>query len=182
MLIQTDKLKGGARRIEVNEQAENFPAIKELLAEGYIAFDAPVTGVLNAALTGKIVEVNGLLETRVTSACSRCLMPVATLLSVDVALCYTDSVEKMAVHSEEEVELSEEDLGLIPYSSQEIDLRPDLEQEIVMALPLQPLCKAGCQGLCPVCGANLNQRQCDCKPPTFHAGLAALKNFKVEKP
>ena len=64
-------------------------------------------------------------------------------------------------------------------SGPELDLLPDVEQEIVMSLPQQPLCKASCLGLCHSCGCNLNQGSCNCEAPILHPGLAALKNFKI---
>lgn len=181
MLIQADRLKRSPRRIEINEQAEEFPAIKELLENGEITFEAPITGTLIASRSGKIVEVKGLLETRVCSACCRCLDPVIDSLSIDVTLCYTQCDEKGDVAQEEEVELTDDDLGLIPFDGHEIDLRHDVAQELIMALPLQQLCSESCQGLCPVCGGNLNQTKCGCEQPIFHSGLAALKNLKIEQ-
>ena len=82
---------------------------------------------------------------------------------------------------EEEVELGEDDLGLIGYSGEEIDLDAELAQEVIMALPQQFICSEECAGLCPVCGENQNQVECGCERPVFNSGLAALKGFKVKE-
>lgn len=181
MLIQIDKLKRRPRQIGIDEQAADFPVLHELVEQGTVVFNDRIHGVLEAAWASDIIEVTGRLTTTVTSPCGRCLMPVVDPLNIPVMLCYAGRDDDGDLAVKEEVELDSEELGLIPFAGSEIDLRPDLEQEIIMALPQQPLCKEACKGLCPVCGCNLNQDRCDCAPPVFHAGLAALKNFEVKK-
>ncbi len=180
MLIQIDKLKRRPRQINIAELATNFPALRDLVEQGTVAFNKPINGTLEAIWAGDVIEVSGLLTTVVTSPCSRCLIPVLDQLEVQVTLCYSSREDDDEVPVVEELEIEQSELGLIPLSGSEIDLRPDLAQEIVMALSQQPLCQESCQGLCPVRGCNLNQDRCDCEPPVFHAGLAALKSFKVK--
>lgn len=48
-----------------------------------------------------------------------------------------------------------------------VDLTEDVRQEIILAYPIVPLCRPDCKGLCPSCGANLNQATCE------HAGAQA---------
>ena len=179
MLIQIDKLKRRPRQIEIDEQASDFSVLRELIDQGTVVFEENIRGTLTATWAGKFVEVAGNLRTTITSSCGRCLKPITSHLQIEVLLCYSDLAGDEE-HVAEEVELHSEDLGLITYSGTEIDLRPDVEQEIIMALPQQLLCGDDCKGLCPVCGVDLNQGQCKCEPPVFHAGLAALKNFRVE--
>jgi len=179
VLIQIDKLKRRPRRIEIDEQATGFTFLGELIDQGTIVFKDTIHGTLTATWVGKIIEVAGNLETTVTSLCGRCLKPVVSPLHVQLLLCYSDLVND-ETNVVEDLEIQGEELGLITYSGTEIDLRPDIEQEIIMALPQQLLCGDGCKGLCPVCGIDLNQGHCTCDPPVFHAGLAALKSFRVE--
>jgi uncharacterized protein len=44
----------------------------------------------------------------------------------------------------------------------ELDLDPDIREDIILWYPLKPLCKSDCLGLCPGCGANLNETKCTC--------------------
>jgi len=180
VLIQIDKLKRRPRQIVIDEQSTDFPVLHELVQQGTVVFNDKIHGVLKAAWAGDVIEVTGHLTTRVTSPCGRCLMPVIDPLNIPVTLCYAGLGDDGELDVKEEVELESQELGLILFSGPELDLRPDLEQEIIMALPQQPLCKESCMGLCPVCGCNLNQENCNCSPPVFHAGLAALKHFKVK--
>ena len=179
MLIQIDKLKRRPRQIELDEHASGFAVLGDLVDHGAIDFKDRIRGTLTASWAGKIIEVSGLLETTVTSLCRRCLKPVTSHLEIDVLLCYSDLSDEEAAVAEE-LELQRAELGLIAFSGTEIDLRPDIEQEIIMALPQQLLCAEHCRGLCPSCGIDLNQGQCRCEQPIFHAGLAALKNFRIK--
>jgi uncharacterized protein len=179
VLIQIDKLKRRPRQIAIDEQAVDFLLLRALIDQGAVAFNEKICGSLEVARAGDIIEVSGRLKTTVTSFCSRCLTPVTDQIELPVMLCYAGVDDGDEAPVAEEVEIQTEELGLISFSGNEIDLRPDLEQEIVMAMPQRSLCREACQGLCPVCGNNLNKGQCDCESPVFHAGLAALKNFKV---
>jgi uncharacterized protein len=179
VLIQIDELKGRARQIEIDEQASAFEVLHELIDQGALEFTAPVRGTLSAAWAGNIIEVTGQLETTVVLPCGRCLMPVTSHLEIDILICYSALADDDAAVAEES-EIRSEELGLITFTGTEIDLRPDIEQEIIMALPQQLVCAEDCRGLCPNCGIDLNQGQCQCERPVFHAGLEALKNFRIE--
>ena len=51
---------------------------------------------------------------------------------------------------------------------------------LLVALPLKPLCREDCAGLCPQCGANLNEGPCGCEPDTEDDRWAALRELKLE--
>jgi len=180
VLIQTDKLKRRPRQIVIEAQATDFPVLHDLVGQDTVVFTEIIRGTLEATWAGDIIEVKGRLATTVTLPCSRCLVPVTEPMDIPVLLCYAGPDVGREPSAAEEIELKREELGLIAFSGPEIDLRPDLEQEIIMSLPQRPLCKETCQGLCPVCGCNQNQKHCGCDVPIFHAGLAALKKFKVK--
>lgn len=180
MLIKIDKLKRRPRQIVIDEQATDSPALQDLIEQGSVTFNKSINGTLEVTRVGRIIEVTGHLTTMITSPCGRCLLPVVGQLKVPVTLCYADSGNIEEISFSEELEIQREEINLIPFSGDEIDLQWDLAQEIIMALPQQPLCQETCLGLCPVCGHKLNQGSCDCEPPIFHAGLASLKKFKVK--
>ena len=181
MLIQIDKLKRQPRQVDIDESVEAFPELVEIAGQGIVSFDERIRGTLRAAWAGDVVNVSGHLSTVVTLPCARCLAPVTSSLEIELFLCYSNKGGEDSQKLPEELEVRSEELGLIPYTDQEIDLRPDLGQEIVMAIPQQLLCRSSCKGLCPNCGINHNLEMCDCEKPQFHAGLAALKGFKIKQ-
>jgi uncharacterized protein len=60
-----------------------------------------------------------------------------------------------------------------------IDIKKPIKEEIILNLPLKPLCQPDCKGLCPSCGQNLNIKKCDCQPkPSGHPAFRQLKSLK----
>jgi uncharacterized protein len=62
---------------------------------------------------------------------------------------------------------------------EEIDLGPLIREALLLALPLAPLCEAGCRGICPTCGADLNEGSCDCPPAGRDPRWAALDDLHL---
>ena len=60
-----------------------------------------------------------------------------------------------------------------------IDVTEFLRDILLAGQPMKNLCKADCKGLCPKCGANLNDGECDCEKFVVDPRLAALENFKL---
>ncbi len=59
----------------------------------------------------------------------------------------------------------------------EIDINTSLEENIVLALPMQVVCTEDCKGLCPSCGINLNYEDCDCIMHKVDPRLAKLEKL-----
>jgi uncharacterized protein len=66
-----------------------------------------------------------------------------------------------------------------PLGREEIDLAPLIREALLLALPLAPLCEAGCQGMCPTCGADLNEGPCGCAPAGRDPRWAALDDLHL---
>jgi uncharacterized protein len=81
----------------------------------------------------------------------------------------------------QEVELSAEDMGIVYFQGEKINLKDAIQEQVVMEFPLRPLCKPDCKGLCPRCGADMNEDPCDCDQRPPPGKFAALKNLKLEK-
>ena len=64
------------------------------------------------------------------------------------------------------------------YRGKVIELDPLVEEQIALALPPYPVCQDGCKGLCPVCGANLNEGECGCDRKTPDPRWAGLEKFR----
>lgn len=97
---------------------------------------------LEAVVEG--VLVTGTAEVDVVGECGRCLERIEDELVIDIQELY---VHPGSDFDEEEASRMEGEL---------IDLEPLVRDEVVLELPQQPLCREDCEGLCPTCGANLN--------------------------
>lgn len=64
------------------------------------------------------------------------------------------------------------------FQGHELDLGTFLREVIALALPVQPLCREDCKGLCPRCGADRNVEQCECEPAGRHSPFAVLESVK----
>lgn len=82
--------------------------------------------------------------------CARCVKAVEWPFRVDVRELFTPRAI--------------EGLDDYPLGDGEVDLEPMIRDGVVLAMPYSPLCRADCPGLCPRCGSDLNEGQCDCGP------------------
>jgi uncharacterized protein len=80
-----------------------------------------------------------------------------------------------------EIELEADELGLIYYRDETLELREPLQEQLIMAVPIGPVCRDACQGLCPECGTDQNEAQCDCEKKPFNNKFGALADLKLDK-
>ena len=83
--------------------------------------------------------------------------------------------------AEDEVELSQDDLTTAFYRDQTLDLAEMVREQFYLALPMRPLCREECKGLCPQCGTNLNQGTCACDVRWEDPRLAGLRTLLKKK-
>jgi len=118
----------------------------------------------------------GRVATTLELPCSRCLEPFP--LSVDTTF-DVRYLPHSANTGTEEREIEEDALSDAFYRDDRIDLQQLMEELFYLALPMKPLCRTDCKGLCPNCGTNLNESTCGCdvrwEDPRL-AGLKALMN------
>lgn len=115
------------------------------------------------------------LDYEQTLACHRCLEPVTEPVSADVDLLL---LVREPQPLEGEVELDEEDLGVVHVDGDVFDLRPLLLEQLQLAVPMKPVCREDCKGLCAQCGADLNAGPCDCEDDWVDPRWAALQKLK----
>ena len=78
--------------------------------------------------------------------------------------------------------LEAEELGVVEVPEDgEVELRPLLLEQIQLNVPMKPLCRADCAGLCPTCGANLNEGPCGCQKDEIDPRWEGLKAFQERK-
>ena len=109
--------------------------------------------------------------------CVRCLEPLRLNLEEALDLLFLPHAANVASSKDEERELKDEDLAVSFYQDARIDLSLLIREQIYLALPMKPICRANCSGLCPECGANLNLSSCNCVRETVDPRLASLKRL-----
>jgi uncharacterized protein len=120
------------------------------------------------ALNGRI-GVTGELSCRLRLLCSRCLTPIDEPFVIPFE-------EQFQVMKESDPE-PDEDVDFVPVTGERIDLRPFMEEELLVHLPLAPICSEDCKGLCPECGTNRNEQACNCKTERLDPRLEALQDW-----
>jgi uncharacterized protein len=175
-------INAGGLVFEFNAPAERFPALLEFHGSHAARFQTPVRMRGRAQKIADLIEIEGEISTTVELECSRCLCSFRNPLTISYALTFSRELPGISSEQDDdEVELSPEEMGLIPFAGDELALDETVQEQLLMALPLQPLCRPECRGLCPNCGTDLNLTSCGCEPPVFNARFAALEKLKTNK-
>lgn len=123
-----------------------------------------------------VIRVRGDVSVPLSTVCARCLgtLSVAVGGPIDVSL-FPAGSEPMP---DEDGELESHDMGVATYEGDAIDLGEIVHDEVMLQLPMSPLCREACAGLCSGCGANRNVAECECAGPV-DPRLAALQGLKL---
>ena len=145
---------GGLQRV-----SRSIEAPRDLGVEGVVRVPegAPVELELRLESVMEGVLVTGTARASAEGECVRCLEPVELDLDVDYQEMFSypasdDRGRSKAVAGDE----AEDDESMTPLEDGMFDLEPVLRDAVVLALPMQPVCREDCAGLCSECGINLN--------------------------
>lgn len=141
------------------EPAELEITPEEMALIGGVRLDGRISNV------GDVLLLKARLSGRVRRTCGRCLKEFTADAEAEV-------VEKFYPAGAENIEND-----AFVYDSDVIEITEPLREGLLLAEPMQALCKPDCRGLCPVCGADLNEGDCGCDRLTVDPRLAALKQF-----
>jgi uncharacterized protein len=118
------------------------------------------------------IEVTADIRAPWRGECRRCLRPLEGELRCEVRELYRARTEREGPDADEET---------YPLEGDHLDLRSLVRDAVLLELPLAPLCRQDCLGLCPRCGADLNQGQCDCAPVAADGRWSALDGLRAEE-
>jgi uncharacterized protein len=107
-------------------------------------------------------------------SCDRCGESISRSIQGVVQTLYTFDRFKYG-------EANSDDVHLLSGSEQEIDIRQDVRDALILAVPTKILCQKECLGLCPRCGANLNKKKCKCSNKETDPRWDALKGIHFEE-
>jgi len=157
-------------------------AVKDALAE---SSDEGFQAKLRVGLTRTDgnVNVDGDIDLVSRPACDRCAVAFEEAQKVHVHTVLApkyESERQRRLEQEIEAELVEEDMEFAFYEGDRFDLAEVVREQIVLAQPMQRLCRPDCKGLCQSCGKNLNEGPCDCHGEDRPKSFSALEGFKAQ--
>jgi uncharacterized protein len=107
-----------------------------------------LTGNVRVTRTAQGLLVQVKLQAGIAAECVRCLIEFQQPLEVDFSDLYAFTQASIT------------ESGLLLPENGKLDLAPVVRDEMLLAVPISPLCRPTCKGLCPVCGENLNETTC----------------------
>jgi len=167
-------------RINVSQQLKaSIGSTRKYKISDNVAFTnskSMVQGEVELIRTNRSILAKGTLHTEVEVACSRCLSLFSYPLTLNIEEEYfpiTDVVSGASLSLPEEPGCFTIDEHHI------IDLTEAIRQYALLAIPMKPLCRGDCAGLCSNCGHNLNQGPCDCPPADTDPRWAVLNKLRL---
>lgn len=156
------KRQGATRDVVLDEAVGELRVVgSELAGEGRVHLDLHLERIHEGLV------VRGTIAADWEGTCARCLQPVAGRIEV-------------AVDELFESEPLEGDTYLLDHDT--IDLEPMTRDALGLELPLAPVCRDDCAGLCPQCGVDRNREQCGCADDTTDHRWAGLADLRFDEP
>lgn len=122
---------------------------------GPVTLAAAVAARVQLGATGRGVLAVGQASTVGVWECSRCLTRYECPLTAHFSVEFRPLGEEAPEDGAEEREVQ-------TFTGQWVELTEVIRQSLILDMPMKPLCREDCLGLCPECGADLNQGRCHC--------------------
>ena len=148
---------GAVRRVNVSGHLPNLGG-SAASVEGDVDAD-----LMLESLPGHAIVAHGTVQAQWTGECRRCLGPAEGSVTSEVRELFEPGSDGEETY---------------PVTGDQIDVEPLVRDAVLLELPLAPLCREACQGLCPVCGANRNDVDCGHEPDTRDPRWAALDELR----
>lgn len=147
------------------------PADDGIWRDSGIEWAGPVEVRLRVSFagTGEVVA-RGSVKGTLAQECRRCLRPLQEKFAEEVTLVFSADV------TDEDV--GDGDAYAFDPSKRELDLGEAVRGEVILAMNPYVVCDPECRGLCPRCGANLNEGACGCTPEAVDLRWSALRALK----
>ena len=134
------------------------------------SFPGVVTIDVQVEKTGHQLALNGTVKTVGAFECDRCVARFTRPLVGRYRMHYLqDGTDAKGLDPSE--------VQAIPAGQSIIDIRDDVRQTVLLSVPLKVLCREDCKGLCPKCGGNLNERQCNCRDTAVDSRWDKLRSL-----
>ena len=173
MLLDLEKVPVDGQAVD---RAVNLPAAVSDGKEFRLAGPVSVKGRISRT-DEDAFNLSGCLVAELELACVRCLATFEASISEDLDLLFLPQADNVAPGGEDDRGLRGDELLVSFYRDDQIDLSHMAWEQVVLALPMKPLCKSECKGLCPECGVNRNSSSCSCVRDDTDPRWQALKGL-----
>lgn len=164
MKLEISKLKQETVKFQFEGNAEEL----DLWADG-VEFSSPIKVEMETVPSGDSFLAWAKIETRAMLECARCLLNFSYPVNAQFNLLIERQRPGLTIDPENE------NVVVIAPQDKFIDLNDRMRQAIILSLPLKPLCKPDCKGLCRICGADLNTYPCNCSVEQYDSRWDELK-------
>lgn len=122
-------------------------------------------GVVRVTRAAQGILIQNRMRADITAECVRCLTQFLQPLEIDFTELYAFNRSSVT------------ESGLLVPENGKIDLEPFIREEMILAIPIGPLCSENCKGLCPICGGDLNESSCSHDELPVDPRLSVLKTL-----
>ncbi|MBD3308616.1 DUF177 domain-containing protein [candidate division KSB3 bacterium] len=137
----------------------------------------PVAFETHVRKVGEEITITGHIAARIEVGCSRCLVNYEENIDEEVEVVF---LPRSSLPKEvDDLELDETDLNVSYYEGETLSLVDLIREQVILTLPMKPLCRPDCAGLCPSCGKDLNAGPCTCPQETLDPRLAVLQQLLI---
>ncbi len=167
--------KGGEIKFQLEEDWS------DLKMDGQpLEFVSPVIFTGRVGWTGEYFLVRGAVETDIQVACARCLEPKKLRIWAELEEKFRRASHVNEHEQPEDGSSSGDDWDtedVQEFRGLMIDLDEVVLENLLVSVPIKPLCRDDCQGLCPQCGQDLNQGECSCKIDDINPQMSILRKL-----
>jgi uncharacterized protein len=179
MRIRVDEIPESGRTLRLHWDEERLRQFVPPDDPFNLKLIRPVNVVLNVNRSVDHIRVTGKIEGSLEVDCHRCLRTFSFPLNEEVDIYL---IEEDRAPEEDEKELDFDELTYEFFDGEVIEIDELIAEQIFLTLPVKVLCSEDCKGLCPNCGANLNEEACQCKTDNRQSPFAKLASLKRQLP
>jgi len=166
---------GSSRRYDIDEPASE---LQTLLDGDEVKVRSPLHGTVTLMHTTDSILVTGTLETTLELVCDRCLEAFEAPVKIELEENFRPSIDIKSGAALPRI--AGEELATLINGQHILDLSEVIRQDTLLGVPMHPICRPDCAGLCPQCGQNLNEGQCDCEIDTIDPRWSKLQLLLTE--
>ena len=175
MKIETQHIPSKGASLAFRKEAKNFNVLQQMADQGECTFTEPIQIDLMIIAERDLFKLKGLITTTAQMPCSRCLVAYDLPIQHKFTLRFSNQIPAdLHINDDDQIELTADQIGLIYFEGEQIDLQEPIQEQVVLSLPFKPLCSDNCKGLCQRCGADLNVKNCACDKERSNSPFSVL--------